>query len=167
MSFSHVSVDRFGQCVCVCVVRTRAFQREERSLASFLTAPVEKWVASSYEVLCERVSVCVRVVWFVCMLSLSFGAAMCVCDLLLFLWCTFSGAVGWTAVCGGCVTVSPDSGSVEGTPTLLPQTTPPLGPHQEDQLLPHQDVSSTHTHAYTHTCTHAVIVSSLLLITLP
>jgi E3 ubiquitin-protein ligase UBR4 len=28
---------------------TRAFQREERNLASFLAAPVDKWVASSYE----------------------------------------------------------------------------------------------------------------------
>jgi E3 ubiquitin-protein ligase UBR4 len=30
-------------------LRTRAFQREERNLASFLAAPVDKWVASSYE----------------------------------------------------------------------------------------------------------------------
>ena len=31
-------------------LRTRAFQREERNLTAFLAAPIDKWVASTYDV---------------------------------------------------------------------------------------------------------------------
>ena len=35
------------------ILRTRAFQREERNLALFLSATADKWVHSSYEVSCD------------------------------------------------------------------------------------------------------------------
>ena len=42
-----------GRLMLLCVLlllRTRAFQREERNLAAFLATPTDKWVASTYDV---------------------------------------------------------------------------------------------------------------------
>lgn len=106
-------------------LRTRAFQREERNLTAFLAAPIDKWVASTYDVSPLPSTI---------IITLSPPSSPHSLPPLPL------PPAGWSTLCCGGLSFHPYPGPVEGEEADVHEKTASASPHQKQQLLTCQEV---------------------------